>query len=66
MEYVGKQLSELIDKLGYPVRSEYDYVDEEDPTKGEIGTFYFSGGFTVTTLRNSDGEVITGISQEDE
>ena len=64
MQYVGKQLSELIDELGYPVRSDYDYVDEDDPTQGEIGTFYFSGGFTVTTLRNSDGEVITGISQE--
>ena len=64
MQYVGKQLSELIDELGYPVRSDYDYVDEDDPTQGEIGTFYFSGGFTVTTLRNSDGEVITGISKE--
>lgn len=66
MQYVGKQLSELIDKLGYPVRSDYDYVDEKDPSQGEIGTLYFSGGFTVTTLRNSDGEVITGISQDDE
>ena len=66
MEYVGKQLSELIDKLGYPVRSDYDYVDEKEPSQGEIGTLYFSGGFTVTTLRNSDGEVITGISQKDE
>ena len=64
MQYVGKQLSELVDALGYPVRSDYDYVDEDDPTQGEIGTFYFSGGFTVTTLRNSDGEVITGISKE--
>ncbi len=64
MQYVGKQLSELIDELGYPVRSDYDYVDEEDPTQGENGTLYFSGGFTVTTLRNSDGEVITGINQE--
>ena len=64
MQYVGKQLSELIDELGYPVRSDYDYVDEEDPTQGEIGTLYFSGGFTVTTLRNSDGEEITGISKE--
>lgn len=63
-QYVGKQLSELVDALGYPVRSDYDYVDEDDPTQGEIGTFYFSGGFTVTTLRNSDGEVITGITQE--
>ena len=66
MEYVGKQLSELIDKRGYPVRSDYDYVDEKEPSQGEIGTLYFSGGFTVTTLRNSDGEVITGISQKDE
>ena len=63
-QYVGKQLSELVDALGYPVRSDYDYVDEDDPTQGEIGTLYFSGGFTVTTLRNSDGEVITGITQE--
>ena len=63
-QYVGKQLTELVDALGLPVRSEYDYVDEDDPTQGEIGTFYFSGGFTVTTLRNSDGEVITGITQE--
>ena len=64
MQYVGKQLSELVDALGYPVRSDYDYVDEEDPDQGENGTLYFSGGFTVTTLRNSDGEVITGISKE--
>ena len=64
MQYVGKQLTELVDALGLPVRSDYDYVDEEDPTKGEIGTLYFSGGFTVTTLRNGDGEVITGINQE--
>ncbi len=63
-QYVGKQLSALVSELGYPVRSDYDYVDEEDPSKGENGTLYFSGGFTVTTLRNSDGEVVTGISQE--
>ena len=63
-QYVGKQLSELVSELGYPVRSDYDYVDEDDPSKGENGTLYFSGGFTVTTLRNSDGEVITGIDQE--
>lgn len=66
MQYLGKQLSELIDELGYPVRSDYDYVDDKDPSQGEIGTLYFSGGFTVTTLRNSDGETITGISQDDE
>ena len=38
---MGKQLSELIDKLGYPVRSDYDYVDEKEPSQGEIGTSVF-------------------------
>lgn len=64
MEYVGKQLTELVDALGMPVRSDYDYVDKNDPSQGEIGTLYFSSGFTITTLRNGDGEVITGIEQE--
>lgn len=61
-KYVGKQLTELVAELGYPVRSDYEYVDDEDPTQGEIGTLYFSGGFTVTTRRDDSGEIITAIT----
>lgn len=61
-KYVGKQLTELVADMGYPVRSDYEYVDDEDPTQGEIGTLYFSGGFTVTTRRDDSGEIITAIT----
>ena len=44
------------------MRSDYEYVDEEDPSQGEIGTLYFADGFTVTTRRNDSGETITAIT----
>lgn len=62
-KYVGKQLSDFISALGYSSRSDYEFVDEDDPSKGEIGTHYFPNGYTVTTLRNSDGETITAVTR---
>ncbi len=59
--YIGRPLSQLIAELGYPIRSDYDYVDETDPDAGEIGTLYFYG-YIVTTLRTDSGETITGVS----
>lgn len=60
-KFMGKSLSELVASEGYPARSDYDYVDEDDPSQGEIGTLYFNG-FTVTTRRDDSGEVITAIT----
>lgn len=62
-QYVGKQFSELVAAEGYPSSTEYDYIDEEDPSKGEIGTLYYDG-FTVTTRRDADGEIITAITPD--
>ena len=62
--YVGGPLSELIKDLGYPQRSEYEDVDEDDPDTDRIGTLYFSG-FVVTTLRDKNGETIIGVQAED-
>ena len=60
--FVGSSLSSLVEAEGYPVRSDYEYVDEEDPSQGEIGTLYFADGFTVTTRRDDSGETITAIT----
>ena len=60
--FVGSSLSSLVEEEGYPVRSDYEYVDEEDPSQGEIGTLYFADGFTVTTRRDDSGETITAIT----
>ena len=62
-DYVGKPLSDLIAELGYPIRSDYEDIDEEDPSAGKIGTLYFNG-FTVTTQRDSDGEYITAVTRD--
>ncbi len=62
-DYVGKPLSDLIADLGYPIRSDYEDIDEDDPTAGKIGTLYFTG-FTVTTKRDSDGEYITTVTRD--
>ena len=61
--YVGQPLSDLIADLGYPIRSDYEDVDEDDPDAGKIGTLYFDG-FTVTTLRDNDGETITAVTPD--
>lgn len=61
MAYVGQSLSSLIADLGVPSRSDYEDVDENDPDAGRIGTLYFDG-FTVTTLRDENGEVITAVT----
>ena len=60
---MGQPLSDLIADLGYPIRSDYEDVDEDDPDAGKIGTLYFDG-FTVTTLRDNDGETITAVTPD--
>lgn len=60
--YIGKPLSDLIADLGYPIRSDYEDIDENDPSAGKIGTLYFDG-FTVTTKRDSTGEYITEVTR---
>jgi hypothetical protein len=47
--------------VGYPTRSDYEYIDETDPDKGEIGTLFFQG-FTATTRRDSNGEIVTAVT----
>jgi hypothetical protein len=59
--YIGKSLSELVEDVGYPTRSDYEYIDETDPDKGEIGTLFFDG-FTATTRRDDDGEIVTAVT----
>ncbi len=61
--YVGKTLTELIDELGYPLSSDYQLVDEEDPDQGEKGTLYFNG-FTATTLRKDGTETVTSVTPD--
>lgn len=58
--YVGRTLTELIDELGYPLSSDYQLVDEEDPDQGEKGVLYFNG-FTATTLRKDGTETVTSV-----
>lgn len=60
-QYIGKSFSQLVDDLGYPNSSSYDYVDEDDPSKGEIGTIYYSD-FTVTTRRENGTETVTAVT----
>lgn len=62
-KYIGKSLSTLISELGYPVSSDYEPIDENDPSAGDIGTLTFAGGFTVTTKRNSEGETVTAVNE---
>ncbi len=59
--YVGSSLSSMLSGLGYPNRSDYDYVDEEDPDAGEIGTLYYDG-YIVKTLRTDSGETVTSVT----
>ena len=60
-EYIGQPLDNLISALGYASSNEYELIDEDDPSAGEIGTLYFDG-FTVTTKRTADGEIITAVN----
>lgn len=60
---MGKTLTELIDELGYPLSSDYQLVDEEDPDQGEKGTLYFNG-FTATTLRKDGTETVTSVTPD--
>lgn len=62
-KYIGKTLTELVSDLGYPITSDYEPIDEDDPSAGDIGTLTFSGGYTVTTKRTSEGEVITAVTE---
>ncbi len=61
MGYVGKSPRELIEDKGYPTSSSYDFVDEDDPNQGEIGTMFYPT-FTVTTLRKDGTETITAVT----
>lgn len=61
--YIGKELSEFITDHGYPISSDYEFIDEDDPDQGEIGTLEFRG-FTVNTLRTNDGETITDVVED--
>lgn len=61
MAYVGRPLADLIEEWGYPSSSDYEYVDDADPSLGEIGTLYFSD-FTVTTRRENGVETITSVT----
>lgn len=61
--FVGRTLTELIDELGYPLSSDYQLVDEEDPDQGEKGVLYFNG-FTATTLRKDGTETVTSVTPD--
>lgn len=62
-EYIGKTRDELYDALGLPTSSDYALIDEADPDAGEIGTLYFKG-FTVTTKKTADEEIITAVNED--
>lgn len=61
-KFIGKTLSEFISAHGYPESSDYEYIDEEDPDAGEIGTIVFNG-FVVKTKKTAEGEVITSVTK---
>lgn len=63
-EYIGKTRDELIDALGLPTSSDYELIDEDDPDAGEIGTLYFKG-FTVSTKKTAEGEIITSVNVDE-
>lgn len=60
--YIGKPVSSLFAALGYASSSDYEPIDEDDPDAGDIGTLYFDG-FTVTTKRTADGEIVTAVTE---
>lgn len=60
--YIGKSIKDLIADLGYPTRSDYEPVDENDPEAGAIGTLYFDG-FVATTQQTSEGEIVTSVTE---
>lgn len=62
-EYIGKTRDELFEALGLPTSTDYALIDEDDPDAGEIGTLYFKG-FTVTTKKTADGEIITAVNED--
>lgn len=61
--YIGKTREELFTALGYPSSTDYEPIDEEDPSKGDIGTLYFAAGFTVTTERVNGVETVTAVNE---
>lgn len=61
-KFIGKTLGEFIAAHGYPESSDYEYIDEEDPDAGEIGTIVFNG-FVVKTKKTADGETITSVTK---
>lgn len=62
-EFIGSTLTEMIGELGYPLSSNYERIDEDDPSKGEIGTLVFVNGFVVSTKKTAEGEFVTGVSR---
>lgn len=60
--YIGKSLSEFIADHGYPVSSDYQYIDEDDPDQGETGKLIFDG-FVITTKKTDSGEIITSVTK---
>ena len=61
-KFIGKTLSDFIAAHGYPESSDYEYIDEEDPDAGEIGTIVFNG-FVVKTKKTAEGEIITSVAK---
>lgn len=62
-EYIGKPLSDLFENLGYPSSADYEYIDEDDPSAGKIGTLKFPAGYTVTTKQTDESEIITAVNE---
>ena len=52
------------EELGLPGGGvDYEPVDEDDPSLGEIGTYYYDG-FTVITKKMPDGtETVTAVNK---
>lgn len=63
-KYIGKSAKTMLDEIGFPGGGrDYEDVDENDPSLGEIGTFYYDG-FTVITKRMPDGtETVTAVNK---
>lgn len=62
--YIGLTFQQLVEELGYPSSSAYEYIDQNDPDKGEIGTIYYPT-FTVTTRRADGKEIVTDVVSKD-
>ena len=63
-KYIGKSAATMREELGLPGGGvDYEPVDEDDPSLGEIGTYYYDG-FTVITKKMPDGtETVTAVNK---